>query len=359
MEKTLFPLSLQQKINVLKKKREGISLGTLSFESPLLLAPMSGITRSPYRLLMQALGSGGSVSELISCHGINHGNAATLRSLTIDPQEKNVGIQIFGSDALAMSLAARKAQEAGPSFIDINMGCPVRKVVTKGAGSALLRDTSTLAVLFRTIKRAITVPLTIKIRTGWDSRNASEVIAIAEAEGVEFVAVHGRTRAAGYRGEADWNYLEALSSHSPLPLVGNGDLHSVGAVRKRLAATSLPALMLGRGSLKNPFIFLESLGEDHTITFGPEDYIAVINAFNELLHRGATSHGNPLVTLKKHIVWFSHGMDDAGKFRQSIFSSTILEDVLSKAQDFFSSHGEHPFKHRPEVERSFMMGGHG
>ena len=154
---------------------------------------MSAICNAPYRLLMEDLGAGGTVSELISCHGINYGNERTRHMLKLDPREKNVGIQLFGEDKDAMAKAAKVAEEFNPKFIDINMGCPVRKVVTKGGGSALLRDTKKLGAFFGEIKKAIKIPLTIKIRTGWDqdSINAPEVIHIAKEEGVEFVAIHG------------------------------------------------------------------------------------------------------------------------------------------------------------------------
>ncbi|MCR9203529.1 MAG: tRNA-dihydrouridine synthase family protein, partial [Halobacteriovoraceae bacterium] len=224
----MFSPELQTKIEALKGRRTPLKLGGVNFDSPLLLAPMSAICHFPFRLLMQELGAGGTVSELISCHGINYGNEKTKQMLKIHPREKNVGIQLFGEDQLSMAKAAATAQEYKPDFIDINMGCPVRKVVSKGGGSALMKDTKKLAGFFKEMRNAIEVPLTIKIRTGWDqdSINALEVVNIAEGEGVEFVAVHGRTRTQQYKGKADWDLLENIASVAPLPIIGNGDLHS-------------------------------------------------------------------------------------------------------------------------------------
>ena len=234
-----FTEGLQKKIDELKNRRPKIKLGSIPFDSPLLLAPMSAICSSPFRLLMEDLGAGGTVSELISCHGINYGNEKTRQMLRIDSREKNIGIQLFGEEKEAMARAALGAQEFEPGFIDINMGCPVRKVVKKGGGSALMRDTESLGGFFSSMKKVLEIPLTIKIRTGWDddSINASEVIHIAKEEGVEFVAVHGRTRTQGYKGHANWDLLETLATTSPLPIIGNGDLHSAHSVKKRMLAT--------------------------------------------------------------------------------------------------------------------------
>ena len=242
-----FSESLQSKIDHLKARRTPVQLGSVKFDSPLLLAPMSAICNAPYRLLMEDLGAGGTVSELISCHGINYGNDRTRHMLKIDPLEKNIGLQLFGEDPVAMGNAAKVAEEFSPKFIDINMGCPVRKVVTKGGGSALLKEPKKLGEMFSQVKKSINVPLTIKIRTGWDSDsiNAPEVIRIAKEEGVEFVAIHGRTRVQQYTGQANWELLEHIAEISPLPIIGNGDLHTAEATLERLKNTRCQALMLG------------------------------------------------------------------------------------------------------------------
>ncbi len=224
MHTSEFSAPLQSKVKLLKDKRESISLGRVEFESNLLLAPMASICTPPFRLLMEDLGAGGTVSELISCHGINYENKKTLDMLKIDEREKNTGIQLFGEDADAMAKAAVIAQRSNPKFLDINMGCPVKKVVSKGGGSALMKDIEALAPLFSKVRSAINVPLTIKIRTGWDndSLNALEIEKIAREEGIEFLAIHGRTRNQQYSGLANWEYIEELANHSKIPIIGNG-----------------------------------------------------------------------------------------------------------------------------------------
>ena len=355
-----FSSTLQQKIDLLKKRRPGIKLGNISFDSPLLLAPMSAICNAPYRQLMEDLGAGGTVSELISCHGINYGNERTRHMLKLFPNEKNIGLQLFGEDGAAMAKAAQVAQDFGPKFIDINMGCPVRKVVTKGGGSALLKDTSKLGAFFGEIKKAIDLPLTIKIRTGWDSDsiNAPEVIRIAKEEGVEFVAIHGRTRVQQYQGQANWDLLESFAMLSPLPIIGNGDLHTSYLTKQRLKVTRCQALMLGRGPLRDPFIFLTSfLNDDERVTFSGRDYLEVINRLYQYQIEYAANERVMLTQMKKFIVWMSAGFPGVAKFRGLVFSSKTVEEVLRVSEEFFIHFNEDD----KDIDHSkaFMDGGHG
>ena len=357
---TPFSKDLQGKIDFLSKRRTEIKLGSVSFASPLLLAPMSNICAFPFRLLMEELGCGGTVSELISCHGINYGNEKTLRMLSIHPEEKNIGIQLFGESAESMALAAKVALESNPKFIDINMGCPVRKVVTKGSGSALLKDTSKLGHFFKTIKDAIDIPLTIKIRTGWDEDqiNCPEVIRIAKEEGVEFVAIHGRTRTQQYKGQANWDLLEEVAKESPLPIIGNGDLHSASIVQKRMANSNCDAFMLARGPLRDPFIFLESYKTlDDDINFTPSDYWEITRRLFEYNKMYTDRERTILVMMRKHIIWFAAGLSNAGQFRNTIFKCPELEDTMKITEDYFLS--LNTAKKKINADEAFMTSGHG
>ncbi len=359
----MFSPQLQHKIDTLKARRTPVRLGAVSFDSPLLLAPMSAICHFPFRLLMEELGAGGTVSELISCHGINYGNEKTRQMLRIHPKEKNVGIQLFGEDPEAMAQAARVAEEFGPKFIDINMGCPVRKVVSKGGGSALLKDTQSLASFFKGMKEAIDVPLTIKIRTGWDSDsiNAHEVVNIAEGEGVEFVAIHGRTRTQQYKGEANWDLLEEVAKEAPLPIIGNGDLHSAPLTQERMKKTQCQALMLGRGPLRDPFIFLTSYLDDPTQSpFTPEDFWEIICVYLELLREYSQMERTHLIQMRKMIVWFVAGFDGVSDFRGKLFQAKILGDVMKLTEDYLMTLNEkNRGTKRVNLSQPFMMGGHG
>lgn len=355
-----FKAELQNKINVLKARRRPVQLGSITFDSPLLLAPMSSIGTAPFRLLMEDLGAGGTVSELISCHGINYKNIRTTDMLKIDPMEKNIGLQLFGEDPAAMASAAKVAQEYGPKFIDINMGCPVKKVVGTGAGSSLLKDTSKLGTLFSSMKKAISVPLTIKIRIGWDhdSINAMEVIHIAKEEGVEFVAVHGRTRAQQYTGKADWNLLEHLGKHSPLPIIGNGDLHTVSFTREKMKTTHCQALMLGRGPLRNPFMFLEPyIEEGDNIVFTPEDHLEVMKKLVEYSEKYAHSDHTLLISIRKHLIWMAAGYDNVSYFRDLIFKTPDLSETMKISEEFFTTLKDK--RKRIQDHDSFMTSGHG
>tara|TARA_R110002072_G_scaffold64203_4_gene159595 strand:- start:38970 stop:40061 length:1092 start_codon:yes stop_codon:yes gene_type:complete len=363
MDPKPFSPTLQKKIDLLKAKRTAIKLGDIHFDSPLLLAPMSAICNYPFRLLMEELGAGGTVSELISCHGINYKNERTKEMLYIHPREKNIGIQLFGEDPEAMAKAALVAQESEPKFIDINMGCPVRKVVSKGGGSALLRDTSKLAPFFALMKKNLEVPLTIKIRTGWDtdSINAPEIIHIAKEEGVEFVAIHGRTRTQQYKGHANWDLLEMFARTSPLPIIGNGDLHTPYATQLRMKTSACQALMLGRGSLRNPFIFLESYLENPKEEFfTPDDYWEVIERYFEYLQDYATRERTLIVQMRKIIVWFVAGFPGVAKLRGDLFAAKELEDVLKITEEFFRELTINKQLSKDiDHEKPFMAGGHG
>jgi len=363
--KSVAPFSpqLSSKIEKFQTFAKPINLGNVNFSSRLILAPMAGICNLPYRLLMQDLGAGGMVSELISCHGINYGNQRTLEMLRIDPLEKNVGIQLFGEDGDSMSRAAEVAESYGPKFLDINMGCPVNKVVTKGGGSALMREVKNLAPLFEKIRSRIKIPLSIKIRTGWDanSLNAGEILKIAHESGIEWVAIHGRTRTQQYTGYANWDFIEALNETKSLPLIGNGDLHHPFGVSERLQKTQCDALMIARGALRNPFIFLESLNPEYASQkrsiFNGNDHWEVIQRLHTYITEIYPEERTSLVQIRKLIVWFAAGFPHAAAFRSQLFGCPHLADTMKLTEDYFLSLGEsQKFINYDEV---FMSSGHG
>lgn len=362
MHTRAFSKELQAKIDSYAPLRKGIKIGNVDFATPLILAPMAGICSPPFRLLMEDLGAGGTVSELISAHGINHGNERTQRMLKIDEREKNVGIQLFGEDAESMAKAAAVAQRENPKFIDINMGCPVRKVVNKGGGSALMKEIEALGPLFASMKKAIDVPLTIKIRMGWDAEgiNADKIEEVARNEGVEWVAIHGRTRAQQYTGTANWDYIEEFASMAKLPVIGNGDLHQPHHVAMRMKDTNCAGLMIARGCLRNPFIFLEALDFDPanpTSPFTGKDYWEAIERYYQYCVEAYERERTILVQARKLIVWFAAGFQSAAKFRNLMFQSQNIEESLKIAQDYFMSLGDEG--KRINYDEVFMNGGHG
>ena len=358
-----FSPELSQKIESFKSHAVPMKLGSIAFDSKLLLAPMAGICNIPFRVLMEELGAGGTVSELISCHGINYGNERTLEMLKIHPRERNVGIQLFGEDADSMARAAEVAESYGPKFLDINMGCPVNKVVSKGGGSAMMKEVQKLAPLFEQMRSRMKVPLSIKIRTGWDANtlNAKEIMNIAHNSGIEWVAIHGRTRTQQYTGLANWDFIEGLNEDKKLPLIGNGDLHHPYGVSDRLQKTGCDALMIARGALRNPFIFLESLDPAYASqkrsVFSGADYWEVIQRLHHYCAETFTEERTVLVQLRKLVVWFAAGFPHAAAMRGQIFATQTVDECMKIAEDYFLSLGSsQKFINYDEV---FMSSGHG
>ncbi len=360
---TPFSPQLEEKMASFRRHMRPVQLGQVKFKSPLLLAPMAGICNIPFRLLMEELGAGGTVSELVSCHGINHGNRRTLDMLKIHPREEVVGLQLFGEDEEAMSRAAEVAEGFGPGWLDINMGCPVNKVVSKGGGSALMKEMQKLAPLFEQTRARMKKPLSIKIRTGWDSesRNAQEVMKIARESGIEWVAIHGRTRTQQYTGLADWEFIEKLAQEKILPLIGNGDLHHPLLVANRLEKTGCDALMIARGALRNPFIFLESLDPEYArrkkSLFLGRDYWEVIQRLWYYVGETFGDERMLLVQARKLIVWFAAGFPNAAAFRSKIFATQNAQDTYKLTEDYFLSLGDS--QKSINYEEAFMSSGHG
>lgn len=358
-----FSPALEAKLNRFRGLRTPVRLGGVQFKSRLILAPMAGICNIPYRLLMEDLGAGGTVSELVSCHGINHGNKRTLDMLKIDRREEVVGLQLFGEDVESMQRAAVVTESFKPGWIDINMGCPVNKVVQKGGGSALMKEMTKLAPLFEGMRKNMNVPLTIKIRTGWDSehRNAREVMHIARESGIEWVAIHGRTRTQQYTGAADWNFIEDLAQEKIIPFIGNGDLHHPLLVSQRLQKTNTDALMIARGALRNPFIFLESLdptyAQQKRSTFSGADYWEVIQRLWQYVEETFGDERMLIVQARKLIVWFAAGFPHAAAFRGQVFAAPTAKETWAITQDYFLSLGE--AQKSINYDEAFMSSGHG
>lgn len=230
-------------------------------EFPLYLAPMAGVTDKVFRQICKGYGADVLVTEFVSAEGVFRRNDRTREYLDFDQSERPLGVQLFGGDPAHMAEAARAVVDwVGPDFIDLNFGCPVNKVVAKNGGSALLKDCPVLRRVAEDVVRAVTpVPVTAKIRIGWDAEsvNAPEVAAILEDCGIAVLAVHGRTRAQGYSGEADWSVIGEVASRVRMPVIGNGDLFSAVDVARRAAETKIAGAMLGRAAMSAPWIFAQ------------------------------------------------------------------------------------------------------
>lgn len=321
-------------------------------KNPFILAPMAGITDNPFRSFMREMGCGVITTELISATGLQFNSEKTKKLMSFNPEQKPVGVQLFGTNLKDLDYASKYIEQKGASFIDINLGCPVNKVVKKGAGSALLKDLKTLATIFSCIKGAVNIPVTAKIRTGWDSqsRNALEVATLAYNEGLTWVSIHGRTRAQGYSGLADWDYIKEVKSKSPIPIIGNGDIHTHTDAIDNLKKSGCDGVMIGRGCLKNPWIFLEAKkGEKLTHNFS--------SLFKTLTkHFSAYEERIQILQIKKLSAWYSAGYRDSTEFRQKIFQLKEKAALLENVEEFFTSINIPAMDTRKE---KFLMGGHG
>ena len=330
-------------------------------KNPFVLAPMAGITDKAFRSFMRKMGTGIVVTELVSATGLRHASQKTRRLMEFDQGQRPVGVQIFGYSMEDLDFAAKEVEQMGADFVDLNFGCPVPKVVKKGAGSAILKDPIRLREVLRTVKSAVNIPVTIKVRTGWDSqtRNAVEVSQIAGDEGVTWMAIHGRTRAQSYSGFADWDYIAEVKKASPIPILGNGDLTSANKAVSRLEESGCDGVMIGRGCLKNPWIFEESLEQWKTgdSSFRAErDFQKVFKELRIELESFFDERLSAL-QLKKLAAWFSHGYPASAQFRKNIFQAKTLQEVADCIEQYFDVNGDQI--QADTSHEAFLMGGHG
>lgn len=287
----------------------------------LRLAPMAGVTNAPFRLIARECGAGLLTSEEIDAKALVLGNEKTRVLALHLPEERPVAMQLLGSDPDVLAEAARLLADGGADGIDLNMGCPVPKIVAKGQGAALMRDPLRAAVIFRTIRKAVGVPLTIKVRGGWDdaATNAPEIARIAEDEGVDGVTVHPRTRSQRYTGMAPWDVIAAVVAAVRIPVTGNGDVRSHAGAAAMVNATGCAAVMIGRGALGAPWIFGAAPPDREERARVIRRHCALIEA--HLPARLA------LVQMKKHLAWYSAGLPFGARIRPALFAAATPAEV--------------------------------
>ncbi len=338
-----------------------IQLGPFELAHPFILAPMAGITNSPFRRLMRRMKSAIVISELVSANGIEYSGGKTLDLLKFHDEERIVGLQIFGEDTELLCKAAKHVENTGADFVDLNLGCPVPKVVKKGAGSAMCRDPRSLGKTLEAMVQTVKIPVTIKIRTGWDSetKNALEVVHVAAEAGVKWVAIHGRTRAQGYSGLADWDFIGQVKAKSPLPIIGNGDISTAEVALERYRTYGVDAVMIGRGALRNPFIFEQSAalwnGEEPRIPLAA-DYTGLMESQRKLLQENYNDR-MAMIHARKFLAWYSAGFPGCHEFRKKVFTIPEPAELWEEARLFFeASAKERDLKF---MAQPFLMGGHG
>ena len=318
----------------------------------LRLAPMAGVTNAPFRLVCRECGAGPLTSEEIDARALVLGNDKTATLARYLPEERPLAMQLLGADPDVLAEAARRLEAGGADAIDLNMGCPVPKIVAKGQGAALMRDPLAAAVVFRTLRKAVTGSFTIKIRGGWDERtlNAVEIARLAESEGVEAITVHPRTRSQQFTGRAPWEVIAAVVAAVRVPVVGNGDVRSVDDAHAMVAATGCAAVMIGRGALGVPWIFRgaavthlynamsalhhrapgvvgAALADDRVTVMLIADGIHVHPAALNLALRSKGPERLALVQLKKHLAWYSTGRPGSAALRPRLFAAATPAEV--------------------------------
>jgi nifR3 family TIM-barrel protein len=338
-----------------------LKLGPFELEHPFVLAPMAGITNSPFRRLMRRRKSALVVSELVSANGIEYGGPKTLDLLKFHEEERPVGLQIFGEETDRLCKAAQLIEKMGADFVDLNLGCPVPKVVKKGAGSAMCRDPISLGKTLQAMVASVKIPVTIKIRLGWDqsSRNALEVVKAATDAGVCWVAIHGRTRAQGYSGQADWDFIGEVKAKSSLPIIGNGDVNTAEVAVERYKTYGVDAVMIGRGALRNPFIFEQSYalwkGESFSLP-GVQRYVELILEQRKLLDETYAPRA-AMIHARKFLAWYSSGFPGCHEYRSKVFSIAEPDQLWEETVKFFEkSAAERDLRF---MSQPFLMGGHG
>ena len=319
-----------------------MKLGPYQLRNNLLVAPMAGVTDRPFRQLCKRMGAGMAVSEMVASNSLLWGSEKTLRRANHDGEVEPVSVQIAGADPQMLADAARYNVDGGAQIIDINMGCPAKKVCNVMAGSALLQNEALVARILAAVVAAVDVPVTLKIRTGWDrqNRNAVRVARIAQDCGIQALAVHGRTRACGYTGDAEYDTIAAVKSAVDIPVIANGDITTPEKARRVLELTGADAVMIGRAAQGRPWIFREI---EHFLATGehlPPPAVAEIRrVLTEHLRDLYAFYGEltGVRVARKHISWYTKGLVGSAAFRHAMNQLETSAQQLNAVDVFFEA----------------------
>lgn len=317
-------------------------IGNVEISGPIVLAPMAGISNSAYRQIIKEMGADLIYAEMVSDKAITYNNQKTLDLLKMTESERPIAQQIFGSDKNSFVEAAKTIEELmHPDIIDINMGCPVPKVAIRAqAGSALLKDPEKVYEIVRAVKDAVSVPVTVKMRSGWDEAhiNAVEIAKAVEKAGASAIAIHARTRSQGYSGRADWSIIKAVKEAVSIPVIGNGDVTSVENFDQMMQETGCDAVMIGRGVLGNPWLIRDIKdhleGRKSTKTTVREK-IDMIRRHYALLLEDKTEK-LALLEIRSHAIWYLKGMPKSAEIKNKICSSKSSEELFQILDDYYT-----------------------
>jgi tRNA-dihydrouridine synthase B len=309
-----------------------MKIDSIQIENSVILAPLAGITNLPHRLLAKAAGASLVCSEMVSANGLIRASQKTLRLLDTHVDEKPLSVQMFGHDPSVMAEAACIIESLGADIVDINFGCSVKKVVKTGAGVALMKNPGHAETLLNTVRKAIRVPLTIKIRSGWDisGKQAIEIAKIAEFQGVDAIAVHPRTASQGFRGLSDWSLITRIKQSVSIPVIGNGDINTWKDAIRMTQETGCDAVMIGRAAIGNPFLLTQTalaLKGETPPENNPDRQLGIIRKYlrNAVEYLGEK---HAMYTMRSRLGWFVKGLPHNCRFRESIKQLTTESEAL-------------------------------
>ena len=318
-----------------------MKIGNVELKNNLILAPMAGVTDLPFRLIVEKFNPGLVCTEMVSSKALFYGDNKTKQLLKTDGEKRPISMQIFGSDTESMAYAAKYVSEIA-DIVDINMGCPAPKVVKNGDGSKLLLDLNKAEEIIKAVVANSKVPVTLKFRKGWDNDHivACELAKIAEKNGVSAITIHGRTRGEFYSGKADWDIIKKVKESVNIPVIGNGDIIDEESAKQMLEYTGADGIMIGRGSMGNPWIFAQiehylKTGEKLPRPTNKEKY-EILKEHIELDIR-EKGENVALNEMRKHIGWYTKNMKDASSFRNEVNHTTTKEELMEKIKEYFNA----------------------